>query len=95
LGGVVVAVRMLFALGRDGMLPAALSRVSARTGTPSVALGLGLVLITIFRLAGASPLQMFFTLVTFGVLNLLVMYVVTNLVALRVPHGRGCRFWTR
>lgn len=91
LGCVVVAVRMVFALGRDGMLPPALGRVAQRTATPSIALvaelTLGLVLISLFRLAGSAPLEMFFTLATFGVLNLLVMYVVTNLAALRVAGG--------
>jgi amino acid transporter len=90
LGCVLVAVRLLFAFGRDGWLPPALSRVSPRTGAPSVALvaelGVGLVLIAGFRLAAVAPDRMFFVLATFGVLNLLVMYAVTNVAAVR--HAR-------
>lgn len=69
--------RLLFALGRDGLIPAALARVSPRTGVPTVALAVelavGLVLITGFRLAGAAAVRMFFVLATIGVLHLLVM----------------------
>lgn len=89
LGCVLVAVRLLFALGRDGRLPG-LARISPRTGAPSVALlvelTVGLVLIVGFRLAGAAPDRMFFVLATFGVLNLLVMYATTDLAA--VAHLR-------
>lgn len=95
LGCAMVAVRMLYALGRDGVLPAALGRVSRRTGTPSVALGVelavGLVLVTAFRLAGATPVQLFFTLAVIGVLHLLVMYSLTNLAAARLLRRRGDR----
>jgi amino acid transporter len=96
LGCVLVAVRMMFALGRDGLLPAALARVSSRTGAPSVALGVelavGLAVITAFRLAGAAPGQMFFVLATIGVLHLLLMYAITNLAAARhLPRAGGRR----
>jgi amino acid transporter len=76
---------MLFALGRDGVLPPRSARVSARTGAPTTALGVelavGLVAITGFRLAGAGPEQMFFVLATIGVLHLLVMYTITDVAA--------------
>jgi amino acid transporter len=85
LGCVLVAVRLLFALGRDGWLPPALARISPRTGAPSVALvvelTVGLVLIVAFRLAAVAPDRMFFALATFGVLNLLVMYAATDIAA--------------
>lgn len=96
LGCVLVAVRMLFALGRDRLLPGLLARVSPRTGAPSVALGVelavGLVVITAFRLVGATPGQMFFVLATIGVLHLLLMYAITNLAAARhLPRAGGRR----
>jgi amino acid transporter len=96
LGCVLVAVRMMFALGRDGLLPDALARVSPRTGAPSVALivelAVGLVVVTAFRIAGAVPRQMFFALATIGVLLLLLMYAITDLAAVQhLPRARGAR----
>ena len=98
LGCVVVAVRMLFALGRDGVLPPVLARVSPRTGAPTTAraveMAVGLLTITGFRLAGATPGQMFFVLATIGVLHLLVMYAITNVAAVRFTASGGRR-WAR
>jgi hypothetical protein len=42
---------------------------------------IGLVLLTAFRLAGTSALNVFFYLATIGTLSLLVMYVLTNVAA--------------
>ena len=87
LGGVTVAARMLFSFGRDGIASRRLSGVSAVTGVPQRALAaemlIGLVLLTAFRLAGASALDVFFYLATIGTLSLLVMYVLTNVAAAR------------
>ena len=87
LGGVIVAARMMFAFGRDGLASRRLSGVSAATGVPRRALALemlvGLVLLTAFRLAGTSALNVFFYLATIGVLSLLVMYMLTNVAAAR------------
>jgi amino acid transporter len=87
LGGVTVAARMMFAFGRDGLASRRLSGVSAATGVPQRALALemliGLVLLTAFRLAGTSALNVFFYLATIGTLSLLVMYVLTNVAAAR------------
>jgi amino acid transporter len=87
LGGVTVAARMMFAFGRDGLASRPLSGVSAATGVPQTALALemliGLVLLTAFRLAGTSALNVFFYLATIGVLSLLVMYMLTNVAAAR------------
>jgi len=47
-----------------------------------------------FRLAGATPGQMFFVLATIGVLHLLVMYAITNVAAVRFT-GSGGRRWTQ
>jgi amino acid transporter len=85
LGGVTVAARMMFAFGRDGLASRRLSGVSAATGVPQRALALemviGLALLTAFRLAGTSALNVFFYLATIGTLSLLVMYVLTNVAA--------------
>jgi amino acid transporter len=98
LGCVLVAVRMLFALGRDGVLPAMLSRVCTRTGTPTTAVGVelavGLVTITGFRLAGAAPARMFFVLATIGVLHLLAMYAITDVAAVRYLRRAGNGRWS-
>jgi amino acid transporter len=87
LGGVTVAARMMFAFGRDGLASRRLSGVSAATGVPQRALALemliGLALLTGFRLAGTSALNVFFYLATIGTLSLLVMYVLTNVGAAR------------
>ena len=78
---------MMFAFGRDGLASRLLSGVSAATGVPQRALALemliGLALLTAFRLAGTSALNVFFYLATIGTLSLLVMYVLTNVAAAR------------
>jgi len=78
LGGVIVAARMMFAFGRDGLAYRRLGGVSAATGVPQI---IGLALLTAFRLAGTSALNVFFYLATIGTLSLLVMYVLTNVAA--------------
>jgi amino acid transporter len=87
LGGVTVAARMMFAFGRDGLAARRLGAVSAATGVPRRALAaemlIGLVLLTAFRLAGTTALNVFFYLATIGTLSLLVMYILTNVAAAR------------
>lgn len=87
LGGVTVAARMLFAFGRDGLAARPLGQVTPRTGVPARALTLemliGLALLVGFRLAGTPALNVFFYLATLGVLSLLVMYILTNIAAIR------------
>ena len=95
LGGVIVASRMMFAFGRDGLAPRRLGGVSASTGVPQRALAtemlIGLVLLTAFRLAGTSALNVFFYLATIGTLSLLIMYVLTNVAAARHLGRRSLR----
>src|SRR6516164_7626802 len=85
LGGVIVAARMMFAFGRDGLASRRLGGVSASARVPQRALALemfvGLVLLTAFRLAGTPALNVFFYLATIGTLALLVMYMLTNVAA--------------
>jgi amino acid transporter len=87
LGCASVCARMLFALARDGILRRELAGVSAATGAPATAQAferaLSLALIVAFAIGGATPNDAFFYLATIGILNLLVMYVVTNIGALR------------
>jgi amino acid transporter len=98
LGGVAVGSRMLFALARDGLLARPLSGVSEGTGAPAPALAaimtLALVALLAFGIAGTQPLDAFFYLATTGVLSLLVMYIVTNVGAIRVALADGpARAW--
>jgi amino acid transporter len=87
LGCVTVAARMMFAFGRDGLGARRLGEVSPRTRVPARALAVEMfvVLITLasFRVAAVRPLNVFFYLATIGVLSLLVMYVLTNVAAIR------------
>jgi amino acid transporter len=87
LGCTSVGARMLFALGRDGLLTRELSDVTPSTGVPAVALAVELAvslgLIVGFAFAGTAAILVFFYLATMGILSLLVMYVVTNVGALR------------
>ncbi len=87
LGCASVGTRMLFALGRDGILSRDLAGVAESTGTPAAALAaeltFSLCLIVGFAVAGTSATNAFFYLATMGILSLLIMYVLTNLGALR------------
>jgi amino acid transporter len=87
LGCASVGTRMLFALGRDGILRHDLAGVAESTGTPAAALaaelGLSLCAVVGFAIAGTPAIDAFFYLATMGIPSLLVMYVVTNLGALR------------
>src|SRR5215210_5870259 len=93
LGGVAVGSRMLFALARDGLLARRLAGVSEGTGAPAPALAvimaLALAALLAFGIAGTRPLDAFFYLATTGVLSLLVMYIVTNVGAIRVAAADG------
>jgi amino acid transporter len=95
LGGVTVAARMMFAFGRDGLAARRLSGVSVATGVPQRALAvemlIGVAMLTAFRLAGTSALNVFFYLATIGTLSLLVMYLLTNVAAARHLGRRSLR----
>jgi len=95
LGCASVGARMLFALGRDGVLRRELSAVSESRAVPSAALTLeltfSLITIVAFAIAGTGAKDVFFYLATIGILSLLVMYVVTNVGALRYLFLSGER----
>jgi amino acid transporter len=95
LGCASVSARMLFALGRDGLVDGRLAGVSSATGAPARGLAFvmvfdGLTLI-VFAAFGAEPMDAFFYLATIGVLSLLAMYVLTNAAALRFLAADGAR----
>jgi amino acid transporter len=100
LGCTSVGTRMLFALGRDGILSRDLGGVAKATGAPAAALAVELALslcaIVGFAIAGTPAIDVFFYLATMGVLSLLVMYVVTNVGAVRylfLGHRRRAPLW--
>jgi amino acid transporter len=82
-----VCGRMLFALAREGRLPAPLAGVSGATGAPiaglALVLGFDLTALVVFYAAGSAPMDVFFYLATIGVLSLLTMYAMTNVAAAR------------
>jgi amino acid transporter len=96
MGCAAVGARMLYALGRDGVLAGELGTVRRTNGTPAAALAVVLAIdligLSIFAIAGTAPLSVFFYFATFGTLSLLVMYIATNLAAARFL-ARGGRPW--
>jgi amino acid transporter len=78
---------MIFAFARDSLGPRRLAAVSPTTRVPLAALAtemlVSLLLLIAFRVARTAPLDVFFYLATPGVLSLLVMYVLTNVAAVR------------
>jgi len=74
--------RYAFALGREGVLPAALSRTGSRSIPVTASLAqsaTGLAVIAGFALAGAQPMQdLFFDLGTTGGFGLLLLYALTS-----------------
>ena len=93
LGGVSVGARMLYAMSRDGNAPEPLAEVNRGTGAPGIALAVIVALaatgLLILGLAGNDALDVFFYFATTGVLALLVMYITTNVAALRLLSRGG------
>jgi amino acid transporter len=87
LGCASVSARMLYALARDGRMDRRLAGVSARTGAPAAGLAAVMLLdgalLVAFGIGGSAPMDVFFYLATIGTLSLLVMYVLTNVAAIR------------
>src|SRR5204863_511323 len=79
----------------DGILSRDLAGVAASTGTPAAALAaeltLSLCAVVAFASAGTPAIDVFFYLATMGILSLLVMYIVTNIGALRYLFLGGRR----
>src|SRR5207249_11823425 len=81
--GANAATRVGFALGRVGLLPAALARVHPRFKTPYVAVhvqgALGIALAIVLGFALGGPLLAFFLLGTVATLVIVCIYILTNL----------------
>lgn len=94
--GVAVASRTLYALARDRILVPSLAVTAERTGTPiaavSASMGLTLIALLAFGIAGTSALDAFFYLATIGTLSVLVLYVLVSMSALTL-HLRERRGW--
>lgn len=98
--GATAASRMLLTFGRDGLLPSALSRVSAKHKSPVNAISVVVVITIIalmgFGLAGTDGSSVFGYLGTIGVLSLLLVYLVTQVGAIvlfrRSGRWRGAQF---
>jgi amino acid transporter len=93
--------RYMFALGREGVLPAALGRTAANNVPRAASLtqsATGLIVITAYALAGWDPMtQLFFWLGTTGGFGVLLLLAVTSFAVLRFfdldPRGEGA--WVR
>ncbi|MGH3546795.1 MAG: APC family permease [Pseudonocardiaceae bacterium] len=90
----VGAARLLFALTRDGVGPAAVGRVSVRRGTPVRASGV--VVIGVYLVIGfswlvleAKPFDLFVAAATIGTLILLVVYALATVGATKLLFFSG------
>ncbi len=86
------ASRLLFSSARDGVVPAPLGRVDAKSGTPVIAyvavIAISAAIVTGFALARASGTDAFAACGTIGVLALLPIYGSVQVAALRLFAGR-------
>jgi amino acid transporter len=93
--GATAASRLLLTLGRDGLLPSALARVSRTHRSPVTAITVVMIITVIalvgFWAAGAPGSAVFGYLGTIGVLSLLLVYLVTQVGAI-VLFGRSGRW---
>jgi amino acid transporter len=86
--------RLMYALSRDGLLPAALQKVSPERKTPTTAAVtivamMYVIIIAWAVLLGAKPFDEFLYSGTIGTLILLVAYVLATLGAIRLVFFRG------
>ena len=88
--------RMWFALGRHGVLPAALTRVS-RNNTPVtgiiVAFVLGLVYIAGVAISGGDPMVVFNISTNTGILMVNIVFALLALFVMRVIGADGRKWW--
>lgn len=86
--------RLLFALGRDGVVPAPLARVSVQRGTPVAAsavvvAAMAVIVVVDAVIFGAKPFDVFTWSGTIGTLILLVVYVLATIGAVRLVFFSG------
>jgi amino acid transporter len=90
----VGASRLIFAMGRDGVLPTRLSEVSPRRRTPTtstgaVALGVYVVIAFTWFILRGDPFTLFLEAGTIGTLILLVVYVLATIGMVRLVFFSG------
>ena len=88
--------RLLFALGRDGVVPTRLAAVSLSRGTPAqatiaVVTGMYVVIAIAWFVLGAQPFDLFVASGTIGTLILLVVYALATTGAARLLFFSGRR----
>jgi amino acid transporter len=91
LGTGLAASRMLFALGRDGFGPAALGNVHPRHASPYVAVATVMSIAIVFDiiLVEQTGAAVFAYAGTIGVLSLLLVYLATQVGAIKLFRGLG------
>jgi amino acid transporter len=93
-------VRILFAMGREGMLPAALGKVHATHRTPTTAIWLQAIVSVVFTFglgAIAGPFNTYIYLGSILTLAIIPVYILTNIACMRYFGGEGKaekRLWT-
>ena len=90
----VGAARLIFAMSRDGMLPARFSRVSPRRRTPIVAaaavvLAVYVIIAFTWFVLGGDPFTLFLESGTIGTLILLVVYILATIGMVRLVFFSG------
>ena len=101
LASTVGAARLSFAMGRDGILPARLARVSDRRRTPTgatmaVAVAVYLIIAFTWFILRSNPFTLFLESGTIGTLILLVVYVLATIGMVRLVFfgaQSGVRKW--
>lgn len=88
IGAATAGSRLLFAFGRDGFITRDLGRTSAKTGAPTLALTVVVVIalgsVVIMGADGVGMFDVYFWTATLGTLSLLVAYMVTSAGAFRL-----------
>ena len=94
LASTVGAARLIFAMGRDGILPGRLSHVSPRRRTPTTSTGA--VALAVYVIVGftwlilrGSPFTLFLEAGTIGTLILLVVYILATVGMVRLVFFTG------
>jgi amino acid transporter len=93
IGATTAGSRLLFAFGRDGFITRNLGKTSAKTGAPTLALSVVVVIalgaVVIMGARGVAMFDVYFWTATLGTLSLLVAYLVTSAGAFRLLFLSG------
>jgi amino acid transporter len=86
--------RYFFALGREGVLPSAVSRVSRRSGAPAVASlvqsSIALIVVGLFAVLEKDPVLKLFTWLTnLGALGVILLMAITSFAVVAYFRGRA------